>query len=1379
MGLTVRQALLLALLLGLLLPGVLIGSVQIMNLQQDLQEESSQEEARQLDSLVTLLRAPLWDINEQEVREVTRIFMGNRNLLKLSLTPQAPTPAWIKVELQQSHAAAGATRVLQQAIQHNQQTLALLRLEFDQGHLRQRIWERTLASVLLLAGLLAACMLSLLLLAHFGLLRPLRRLSEQAGALAGHDANLPLEVWRGKDEISQLGRSINGARQQIAALLGTLEANNARLMAELGERRRIEKEQERQSAYFKAILDQMPQGISVFDEAQRLRYWNQGFAALVGEDVPLQQGCSAQQLGLDEVPQSGQSEQLHEDGRTLLLEARQVNMDEQLCAWIITYTDISSGKESEKRAAAAARKFSSVFQSMPEGVSVHREADGEILEVNEGFELLTGWTHQQALGKTPLQLGIWQDNAERARFRRELATHHVLRSYEAMMVRKDGSSWRASISAVVTDIDGEAVVVAVLRDVTLMRQQESDLRTSRERLAAMLRVFPEFLTISRFDTGEFLEVNEGFTHITGWRRDQALGRTSIDLQILSQSGRANLLAQMVERGGVLRDAPLTLRRKDGGMVEVSWTSSLFALDGAQYIVAIARDVSQIRMQEQELRLSQQRLAAMLRAFPEFLTISRYESGEFLEVNEGFTHITGWQRAEALGRTSLELQIWDEAGRTRLLEDMQKHGGMVRGQDISLRCKDGNRVEVSWSSAIFAADDSRYIVAIARDVTQIRKQEQALRHSRERLAAMFRAFPEFLTISLMEDGRFLEVNDGFEALTGWRREQALGKTSVQLGIWDGDARDRMLAEMRKQGGVLRGLDVNLRRCDGSSVAVSWSSAMFDLNGEAHLISMARDMTGIRQQEQALRNSLARQQAAEDANQMKNEFLAMISHEVRTPLGGVIGMLRFALKDVRLLADTRAKLEIGLRNAEILLQIINDILDYSKLEAGKMVIEKIDFDLPALVRDVEAILIERAEAKSLQLQIQMRAPLGRWWRGDPTRVRQVLVNLLGNAIKFTHEGWVSLTVREVVDDGLEFVVEDSGIGIDAAILPRLFRKFEQADVSTARRFGGTGLGLAICKLIVDAMGGQINVDSEVGQGTQFTVWLPLLHGKEVAHISQQDGDGRHPCRLRVLCAEDGPTNQIIIRELVQGMGHQIDVVEDGLYALQALAAQDYDLVLMDSRMPRMDGLQALRHIRNGEHGVRKRKIPVIALTANVGAEERARFMSAGANGFLGKPVDEALLHSAIGQEIANMLAAGVSLSPAPPPQLEIADLDALFEIDTSAISADSGDNIAAPAVPAADGFSPAARMRMRQAFLQDGPRQLQQMEQALQAQDWPQLALHAHSLKGSAGYFGAHALQAICKELEAAADAGKQEAAQEWMQRFAPELSIVIQRMQQEN
>jgi signal transduction histidine kinase/ligand-binding sensor domain-containing protein/CheY-like chemotaxis protein/HPt (histidine-containing phosphotransfer) domain-containing protein len=505
-----------------------------------------------------------------------------------------------------------------------------------------------------------------------------------------------------------------------------------------------------------------------------------------------------------------------------------------------------------------------------------------------------------------------------------------------------------------------------------------------------------------------------------------------------------------------------------------------------------------------------------------------------------------------------------------------------------------------------------------------------------------------------------------------------------------------------------------------------------------------------------------QRAEDATRQKSEFLANMSHEMRTPLAGVIGMLNFALRDIGLKASTREQILRGQANAQSLLAIINDLLDFSKIEAGKLTIENIDFALDESIAQVVTLFEEQAGVHSVGFAVQLAPNLPRFVVGDPTRLRQILVNLVGNAFKFTESGMVTVRVERRPDDQrdaqgrnmVRFSVEDTGIGIAADALPRLFQQFEQADATTTRRYGGTGLGLAICRQLVELMGGRIGAVSTPGKGSTFSFVLPLADGVAppvLAEVPRQP----HTHRLRVLCAEDYPTNQIIVRMMLEELGHQVDVVENGVQAVLACARTRYDLILMDGRMPEMDGASATRLIREGgsrDARVLDQHMMIVALTANVSEEDRARYLACGMDAFLTKPIDDTQLHLHLTRAIERQLQRGIPLTPMPvrrAPETaapSTTDLDAMFGVFTG------------PPTPAAAphaGAGPAADLqaRMRMAFAADLPRRRAELDAALAGDDAEAAGRLLHGMRGSAGYLGEADLQTLCGELEQEADAGR--------------------------
>lgn len=373
-------------------------------------------------------------------------------------------------------------------------------------------------------------------------------------------------------------------------------------------------------------------------------------------------------------------------------------------------------------------------------------------------------------------------------------------------------------------------------------------------------------------------------------------------------------------------------------------------------------------------------------------------------------------------------------------------------------------------------------------------------------------------------------------------------------------------------------------------------------------------------------------AQEASVAKSQFLAVMSHEIRTPINGVLGSLQLALR-CPLDEGLRQHLETASSSGQLLRQIIDDILDHSKIEAGKLEILHEPVHLPSLLRDTLAMLAPAAEAKLLPLRVQAEAGLPDWVLGDGLRLRQVLLNLLSNSVKFSQHGEVVLRVQRLpaspqqpLGEYLELAVSDSGIGMSAQQIDQLFLPFQQGESTTTRRFGGTGLGLSITKRLVEAMGGDIRVESVPGQGSCFTVRLPLELADPAAIADRdrataeegaaQSRIGQRLQGLNILVADDIPVNHLIMKGILGQEGARVQVAQDGLQALAALHEQPqaFDLVFMDVSMPHMDGLQATRAIRADG---RWQDLPIVAITANVTEEDRQACLAAGMNDFVGKP------------------------------------------------------------------------------------------------------------------------------------------------------------------
>ena len=672
------------------------------------------------------------------------------------------------------------------------------------------------------------------------------------------------------------------------------------------------------------------------------------------------------------------------------------------------------------------------------------------------------------------------------------------------------------------------------------------------------------------------------------------------------------------------------------------------------------------------------------------------------------------------------------------------------------------------------------------VALMRKQnEAALRAREEEWRSLFAVLPVGVSI-LDKQHEIKEFNPALEAILGVTKEGLRDKAYRQRKYFrsDGTAMPpeefpSSQAELRQE--IVRAVPIGVLKEDGSTVWTEVSAAPLS-SPDATCVLVTTDISERKKAETELlqatilleeatvrANDLAAR--AESASKAKSEFLANMSHEIRTPMNGIMGLTGLLL-DTDLTAEQRRFAETVGASAESLLTLINDILDFSKIEAGKLILEVIDFDLCALVRDLAGVLAPRAAEKHIALTCSVSPDAPPLLRGDPGRLRQVLVNLTANALKFTSQGQVVVRAnveRETSGAAvLRFSVRDTGIGIPRDKLGILFHKFTQGDASITRKYGGSGLGLVISKQLVELMGGEIGVNSEDGRGSEF--WFTVRFEKQVLARSVASGlpaprpalRDLHRSDVRILLAEDSITNQMVALGILEKLGLRADVVASGKEAVEALRTICYDLVLMDLQMPELDGLEATRIVRTAGGGTKNSAVPIIAMTAHAMPGDRQTCLDAGMDDYIAKPVTAAalsvLLESWLAKLDAGKRPGDAPPAAGPPSGLGAAAAAGVFD-EAALVERAMGDRELAQAIA--------------RSFLADVPGRIEAVRGHLACGDAKVVQHQAHTIKGAAATAGGEGVARVAFAIEQSGKAGDLVAASSSFDELVSEFELLKQ------
>jgi PAS domain S-box-containing protein len=924
------------------------------------------------------------------------------------------------------------------------------------------------------------------------------------------------------------------------------------------------------------------------------------------------------------------------------------------------------------------------------------DTTGHVVSWSDGAERIKGYKAEEIIGKHFSQFYPEQEiQGGKPDGELVIASTEGYFEEEGWRVRKDGSRFLANvlITALRDDAHELRGFAKVTHDITGRKRAAAALREKEQKQAAFLesltaaknaaenelretealrRTLDEHSIVSVADTqGRIVYVNDAFCKISQYTRAELLGQDH--RKINSGKHPKSFWAEMwrTNTGGQHWRGDVCNRSKDGALY---WVDSVIApvtgVDGKIHkYISICNDVTSYhKLAEGALTTTNQALQACAEQL-EIASKSAEENGRSLERfqllldgardcaiimldnhgivqnwNRGAQKLKGYAREEILGKsfTCFYPATDSQAGKPQRELKIAIETGVYEEDGWRVR-KDGSRF---WANVIIEPMRDRTgrqigFSKIIRDLTDTEQAHTLLRASDMKVRAIYESSFQFIGL-LDPDGRVLEANETAMSFIDCPLSEVRGKLFWETPWWDYSPVEQARckeAVLRAAAGETVRMCTRRKNKSGQTVDIDFTlKPMRDGTGHiTHVIPEGQDVTELKRAQQAMN---AARVAADVANQAKSDFLANMSHEIRTPMAAILGYADLMLDPTQSKSGLQNGLQAIRRNGKHLLEVINDVLDLSKIEAGGMTVERIACELSHVAAEAISITEAKAVEKGLTLSVEFATSVPRTGLTDPLRLRQTLVNLIGNAIKFTEKGSVVIRVScdgpSDTDARMIFEVIDTGVGMTEVELPRLFKVFSQADASTTRRFGGTGLGLAISRQFAKLLGGDISVKSEAGKGSTFT--LHVLVGP-VAKADMVNGaiEKRKAARttdatsisaesllgVRILLAEDGFDNRIILSAYLRGAGATVEMVEDGGAAVEAVTrslkeARPYSIVLMDMQMPVLDGYAASSELRRVGHPG-----PIVALTAHAMLDDRAKCIKSGCSEYMSKPVDRTAL------------------------------------------------------------------------------------------------------------------------------------------------------------
>ncbi|NTU78101.1 MAG: PAS domain S-box protein [Chloroflexales bacterium] len=925
-------------------------------------------------------------------------------------------------------------------------------------------------------------------------------------------------------------------------------------------------------------------------------------------------------------------------------------------AALVVAQDVTARLQAESALRASEARFATIFEHSPVAIAISRLRENHIVQVNAAFLALAGYPREDVLGHTTLELNLWAHPEERQGVLERLHHGQHVRDIEVSLRQRAGGERIVLLAGDVIELNGEPCGLIQITDITEQKRVELALRASEARFATIFERSPIAISISRLADSRMVEINAAALELTGLRREDVLGHTALELGLWARPDERPQIREQLMQQRLGRGEETILRLPNGTERHVILSGEVVELNGEPCALVQLTDITALKAAQQELlelnrtleERVQQRTAEVQDLYERAPTgyHSLDAAGAFLRVNQTELDWLGYARDELIGRPFTDIITPEGQVIFQANFPTFKQRGWMRDLEFELIRKDGSTFPVLISATAIYDTSGAYATSRSTlfDITQRKAAEAALRESEAQNRLLFEEAPDAVVL-FDPTGRVVRMNRAFTLLTGYPTAQLIGQRLEVHGVLsEQDMAHLSAGDALPQGPEhVSALTLTLRRSDGSERDVGVRVFRLPLRGEPHALTTIRDITAEKQAEAALH--LANAELARAAR-AKDEFLANMSHELRTPLTAILGYSEILLEQIHgpLSAGQQTALRQIAASGQHLLALITDILDLAKVEAGAVELQIASVQVAEVCQASLLLVRQQAAKKALGLELTL-APGLTTVRADPQRLKQMLVNLLANAVKFTpNEGRVRLeVVADVEAEVARFTVEDTGIGIAPEDLARLFQPFVQLDSRLSRRHEGSGLGLALVRRLAELHGGSVTVESTVGVGSRFTISLPVLpppvrDGPPAEPLDERGAAARlvpdapvnaEPAMggARVLLVEDNEESLRLVGDYLRAQGYEVLVARDGLEALHQAEASRPDVIVMDIQLPGMDGLEVMRRIRAS--GLRD--TPILALTALAMPGDRERCLEAGANAYLAKPASLRTLRTMIAAQL----------------------------------------------------------------------------------------------------------------------------------------------------